>query len=379
MSNELDVEEWASDKAKPPLPNSRGYRVRLWDGDGFDEKRRLDDATPTGAQVLTAFERHPVNEYVLLLLDAGGLHEIAPDETIDIGSRRAERFFAFHTDRTWNAAYNDRRFPWGQPTISEPMVRLIFHIPSTQQLILARKEEEDFPLADCDSVNLDDPGLERIYSQKHAWKLLVQGVLLTFETPKVLVRDALVKAGLDPDSGWTAALKFVGSPREVVDINDTIDLTRKGIEKLWLRPSHINNGDNQPRERRAFPLRALDEKFLIERGEAWETLIDDTKRWFIIRAYTLPEGYKQKHVDIAVLVPPTYPAATLDMFYCAPHLQLSSGRQIPQTQARQSIEGISYQRWSRHRHGDTLWNPATDSLITHIAIIDDAIAREVGD
>lgn len=378
MADEIDIEEWACGDTRTPLPNATSFKVRLWDGDGFDEKRRLADATPTGSQVLTAFDRHPVNEFVLLLLDQSGLHQITPDEVIDIGDRRAERFFAFRADRVWHGAYNDQRFPWGAETISEPLLRLIFRTPDKQQLVLARTGEPDRVLSQDDIVSLDDPGLERIFTQKRSWKLKVQGVLLSFDSPLVLVRDALVKAGIDPDSGWTAALKFVGLPREAVKLTDTIDLSREGIEKLWLRPDHVNNGEAPTGLHRAFPLRPADEAYLQERGEHWETLVEGAQRWFIIRNYNLPDGYRQKTTDIAVLVPPTYPAAELDMFFCSPHLQLTSGQQIPQTQVTQSICGASFQRWSRHRHGATAWNPSTDNLITHIAIIDDAIAREVG-
>lgn len=378
MADEVDTEDWAGGDAHAPLPNADSFGVRLWDGDGFDEKRRLDDATPTGAQVLAAFDLHPVNEFVLLLLDKDGICQIEPDEVIDISERRAERFFAFKTDRVWHATYNDQRFPWGAPNISEPLLRLIFRTPENKNLVLTRRGKKDSILTPDDIVNLDAPGLERIFTQKRSWKLLVQGVLLSFDSPLVVVREALVKAGIDPDSGWTAALKFVGLPREAVKLTDTIDLSRKGIEKLWLRPDHINNGEAPTGLHRAFRLRDEDETYLQGRGEQWETVIDGAQRWFFIRNYALPDGYSQKKTDIAVLIPPTYPAAALDMFFCAPHLQLASGREIPQTQVKQGICGVSFQRWSRHRHGATTWNPSADNLITHIAIIDEAIAREVG-
>ena len=353
MTEDIDIEEWARSSADDPLPAANGFRIRLWDGDGFDEKRRLADATPTGAQVLDAFGRHPVNEYVLLLLDRDGLNEVAPDEIIQIGDRRAERFFAFRTDRLWFGAMNDKRFPWGKPTISETILRLVFRVP------------------------LDDAGLERLFTRKSVWKLLVQGVTLTFDTPKILVKDALVKAGLDPDRGWTAILKFVGLPKEPVALTDTIDLSRKGIEKLWLRPNHVNNGEAPSGLHRAFSLRDEDILYLSQRSLEWDAVVDGGQRWFILRNYPLPPGYRQHEVDIAVLIPPTYPAASLDMFFCAPHLSLVSGRTIPCTQTHQAISGVSFQRWSRHRHADTVWNPAVDSLITHIALIDDAITREV--
>ncbi|MEL7516920.1 MAG: multiubiquitin domain-containing protein [Pseudomonadota bacterium] len=379
MLDEIDIETWARGNAQSPLPVANGYLVRLWDGDGFDEKRRIADATPTGAQVLEAFGRHPVNAHVLLLLDGTGLHEVTPDEVIDIGDRRAERFFVFRSDRLWLASLDEQRFPWGASSITEDLLRLIFRVPAERQIVLSREHEPDCVLQVGQSVDLDSAGVERLFTRPATWKLLVQGITLSFSTPKVVVRDALIKAGLDPDSGWTAILKFVGLPKEPVGLGDVIDLSRKGIEKLWLRPNHVNNGGAPSGLRRDFSVRDEDEAFLQERGLSWEALVDLGQRWCVLRAYPLPAGYRQSEVDIAVLIPPTYPAAALDMFYCFPHLELMNGRPIACTQSRQLIEGSSYQRWSRHRQGDTAWKPNVDSLISHVALIDEAIAREVSE
>jgi len=377
MLHEIDVESWACDDNNAPLPVAESYKVRLWDGEEFDEKRTLSDPVPTGAQILLAFDRKPVNKYILIALEKGGLKEVSPEETICISARRAERFFAFRSDRTWNFEFDGSRFPWGSEDIAERTLRRVFKVQSNEEIVLSREDVADEKLENGDWVNLGSPELERFYTRKKTWKLLVQGVLITSIEPTIIVREALIQAGIDPDKGWTAALKVSGAPREPVKLTDTIDLTRKGIEKLWLRPNHINNGDAQQESRREFSLREEDERYLHARGISWDAIIEQNQRWFLIRKYCLPDGYKQALVDIAVLIPPTYPAAELDMFFCAPHLELCSGREIPQTSSTQMINGISYQRWSRHRSGDTAWNPNIDSLISHIAIIDASIDREV--
>ena len=227
-------------------------------------------------------------------------------------------------------------------------------------------------------VALNDSGLERIYTRRRKWKLKVQDVVLTILTPTIIVKDALVQAGIDPTTGWTAAIKYKDAPREAITLDGVIDLTRKGIEKLWLRPDHIRNGEANQSFLRAFPLREEDEDYLSKSDLKIETIVEGGRRWAILRQVPLPQGYTVGTADIAIEVPPTYPAAQLDMFYCHPHLARKTGGAIPQTQTSQSIEGKSYQRWSRHREGATAWNPASDSIITHIAIITDAIAKEVG-
>ena len=37
MSDAIDLEQYAAGTRSQPIPESNHYRVRLWDGDGFDE------------------------------------------------------------------------------------------------------------------------------------------------------------------------------------------------------------------------------------------------------------------------------------------------------------------------------------------------------
>jgi hypothetical protein len=61
------------------------------------------------------------------------------------------------------------------------------------------------------------------------------------------------------------------------------------------------------------------------------------------------------------------------MFYCHPPLALASGQAIPGVEHSETILGGRYQRWSRHRQ----WDSARDRLATHLALIDEALRREV--
>src|SRR3546814_21166129 len=85
----MRISDWSSDVCSSDLR----YRVRLWDGDGFDEKRVLTDPMPTGRQILDLFDRAPADEHVLLMLSrSSGLALIDLAATINIRSRGAERF-----------------------------------------------------------------------------------------------------------------------------------------------------------------------------------------------------------------------------------------------------------------------------------------------
>lgn len=210
------------------------------------------------------------------------------------------------------------------------------------------------------------------------WTLNVQGVRLDVDAPTITVRDALSQAGFDPNQGWLIFLKVSGGPKEAVELSTTIDLTRPGIEKLRLTPREVNNGEAAPAPRRAFALLDADETYLQLLGQAWETVIDANRRWLLIRDYPLPGGYTTDRTTLALEIPNTYPSAQIDMFYTYPPASLASGRAIDRTQVRAVIGGCEYHGWSRHRGPASPWNPATDNVVTHLALVESALAKEVG-
>lgn len=206
------------------------------------------------------------------------------------------------------------------------------------------------------------------------WKLNVQGVMIESPHPEITVRHAIKEAGFNPDAPWIIVLKIVGEPKREVDLSFVIDLRHEGIEKLRLTPRQINNGEATAGRRTDFAMLPQDEEHLDRLGLRWETLIDAGRRWLIIRSYPVPTGYRSTTTDIAVEVPVSYPGAQLDMFYCNPPLALHTGAVIAQTQHMEPVTGLLFQRWSRHRQ----WNPARDTLATHLALVDESLRREVG-
>ncbi len=205
------------------------------------------------------------------------------------------------------------------------------------------------------------------------WKLNVQGVIIESRPPTILVRDALKKAGFDPDAGWIIVLKVAGEPRKEVDLSTIIDLRHPGIEKLRLTPRQINNGEAAAPRRHDFAVLPQDEAHFDRLGLRWETILDGGRRWLVIRAYPLPVGYTVTATDIAIEVPVSYPGAQLDMFYCYPRLALANGQPIPQVQHIEPVMGIGFQRWSRHRQ----WDSARDNATTHLALVEESLRREV--
>jgi hypothetical protein len=232
---------------------------------------------------------------------------------------------------------------------------------------MTKDKDPDDKHDDDRGPDADRPGREP------RWRLNVQGVPIESRKPEIVVREAITLAGFDPDAPWIIVLKTSGGPKKEVGLNDAIDLRLPGIEKIRLTPRQIDNGESVCQPRLAFALLPQDMTFLDRRGLRWETALDGPRRWLLIYDYPLPAGYSISAFTLAIEVPATYPAAQLDMFYCQPFLTRAAGGVIAQTEHVETIFGARYQRWSRHRP----WDPARDTLATHLALVDESLLREV--
>lgn len=340
---------------------------------------KTNDAVLSGRQIRESAGLSPASDYILIKVGEGSGQSIGLDETIDLRINEQPSFISFCSDRVYHFTVNERGFEWGADKITVSDLRKYADISDSETLFLERIDAPDKQLTNDGSIQLASKGVERISSRKPFWKLNVQGVLLTLTTPMVVVKDALAQAGFDPDKGWIAILKRKGEAKLQVALTDTIDLTHPGIEKLRLTPAQINNGEALSAPRREFVLLEKDEAYLNERGLVWETYVEGGRRWLLLRNFILPEGFNHAVIDIAIDIPPTYPRSEIDMFHCFPYLTLKSGATIGETSGRTDISGQTYQQWSRHLNGQTRWNPATDSVMTHVAVIEASLLKEVGE
>ena len=127
--------------------------------------------------------------------------------------------------------------------------------------------------------------------------------------------------------------------------------------------------------RRDFDLLPRDEKFLEEYGLPWET-ISEGSQWVLIHEFPTHDGYNHPRVTAAIRMETGYPNTELHMVYFFPVLARKDGREIGATQAKQVIDGKTYQRWSRHRTAQNPWRPGVDGVDTHVFLIEDWLARE---
>lgn len=336
----------------------------------------LDDRTPTGAQVAEAAGFAPGQPAtVLQFLASGDLEDVRPTEKVELTA--GKRFIVVLSDRAYRFTLDGRRFDWPASAITGAVLRALGHIAEGKAIYLERQHEPDREVTDADSIELSAAGVERFRSRNAQWVLDVQGHRITSDAPTIVVRDAMTKAGFDPTLRWHIFLKVAGQPKQPVELDTVIDLRTPGIERLRLTPKNVNNGEAAVSVRRDFALLEADEAFLDRRFPEWETVIEAGHRWLIIPNYPVPQEYRIEEVLLALEIPPPYPAAQVDMFFVAPPLLLPGGGAPPATEARVVIRGTTFQRWSRHRGDVYPWNPATDTVITHLALVESAIAKEV--
>ncbi len=337
----------------------------------------LTDATPTGAQIACAAGFNPGQQAsVLLLLPNGDLEDIRPDEVVDL-SQKTGRFIIVESDRSYRLTIDGKRIDWPCGIISGSVIRQLGQVQGDKAIYFERREQADKLIGDNETIDLDRSGVEAFYSRAATWGLNVQGVRLEVATPTIVVSDAMARAGFDINQGWHIFLKIVGQPKQAIELSTVVDLRTTGIEKIRLTPKDVSNGEKALAVRRDFALLDVDENFLDERFAHWETVLDNQRRWLLIYGYPVPQGYNVRCVTLALDVPPSYPGAQIDMFYVSPHLSLSSGQALACTEAQEAINGAPYQRWSRHRTAASEWRPDTDNVITHLALVESALAAEV--
>lgn len=352
-----------------------GHTIEVADQNLVFRQLVINDLTPTGAQIAHAAGFTPAQQATVLhFLPDGDLEDVRPNETVDL-TRGDRRFVVVETDTIYLLTVNGERFEWPSRLISGAVLRKLGKVSPEDELLLDRTDEPDRVIEARDLVDLGKGGIEAFVSRKPTWKLNVQGVVLKLHQPTIVVRQALTDAGFNPDQGWQIFLIVQGQPKKAVTLNDTVDLRTPGIEKLRLTPSGVHNGEAVASSKREFAVLGVDESYLNSLGYHWETLIEGNARWLLINNYPVPAGYTSRSVVLALLVPPTYPTAPIDMFYTNPPLKLVSGRAIDRANQSAVIRGAAFNGWSRHRP----WNPAVDNVVSQLAMVEAAIAKEIGE
>jgi hypothetical protein len=204
-----------------------------------------------------------------------------------------------------------------------------------------------------------------------------------FDTDKEEITGAeiLERAGLVPVKDYRLRKKRRHGPPEEVKPEEIVHLREHGVERFVAQHKHVQDGRGGRSE---FAVGEEDRDFLDGLGLKWEALKvpvpngPGPRLWIVIYQVPIPGGFNVSVADVAIEIAPGYPSAQLDMASFNPPLALRTGRTIACVQAVEKIDGLDWQRWSRHRTGSCVWKPGVDNLESHFAYVQDWLVRELG-
>jgi hypothetical protein len=335
---------------------------------------------PSGSEILAA-AGVPINadQRVFQVLHSGGMEDIRRDERANL--LLGNVFVIAASDNLFPFTINDKAYTWPFRLVSGAIVAKLAGVDDQHEVELVRHSVAKI-ISPTDLVDLSLPGIEHLRTivKQREWKLKVQGVIIKSATPTIVVRNAMIEAGFDITKGWTIFLIVKGHPKQPLTLDSIVDLRAPGIEKIRLMTGNVGNGESQQQTlRREFKLLPVDVEYLEDLDKPWETIMTGERRWLVIRDYELAEGFMPRRVNFALDIPKTYPAAQIDMFYFSPWVTFADGGEIASTQVRETIDGVTYQGWSRHRNAPPAWDPSTDNVMTHMALVEFCLGKELGE
>ena len=119
-----------------------------------------------------------------------------------------------------------------------------------------------------------------------------------------------------------------------------------------------------------------DVAYLNTSHPGWHVLRDGAASWLVLPEYVLPEGYNHRVATALVRIEPSYPDTQIDMVFFNPLLARSDGKAIGATGGRRTVNGTSFQQWSRHRTRHNPWRPGVDDIESHMLLVRHWLERE---
>lgn len=210
-----------------------------------------------------------------------------------------------------------------------------------------------------------------------AYKLKIDGKMFDVQDRYVTGRNILVLANKTPLTDYGVALQEHGHNMRTIGLDEAVDLDAPGVEKFVTFHTGHSDGEEGPKGPFTFDLPTEDQDYAHRLSDKMERVLDRGRRWVLLHEFSVPEGYNLDKVTAAVMLPIGYPQSAPDMVYFYPPLSLSSGKKIHAAEATETIQGETYQRWSRHFLPQEPWRPGIDSLETYALMISGWLEREV--
>jgi hypothetical protein len=215
-------------------------------------------------------------------------------------------------------------------------------------------------------------GNEAPHAKQYAFRVDKERVVV--HAPTITGTEILAKVGKTPE-GFKLYQHKRGHQPILIGPDQVVNLREPGVERFTTMPKDTTEGRAGTCLRQDFRLPESDEAYLQGLGLTWEALLEGASRWLIIHEWTIPAGYNQGQVSIALLIPANYSDSQIDMVYFKQHLARTDGRPIGALSTQQ-IGGVEWQRWSRHRTGANPWRIRIDDVASHLSLVDEWLRRE---
>ena len=221
-----------------------------------------------------------------------------------------------------------------------------------------------------DYVDLEECGKhDRRPPKSHKYRIRVDGQKYAIDA--MAITGAAILALVGKTFGkWSLNQKSKGGKREPIKSDESVDLSKRGIERFETVSVQSTQGDGN----NSLILPPEDSEYLeANYSGRWEMIPSDgAKSGVVIRGFFLSPGYTAEQADLLIIIPQGYPGAALDMFYFSPPLQKKNGNQINALVMKTHFDR-EWQRWSRHYS----WTLGEDNLIKHIERIKKILEQEV--
>jgi hypothetical protein len=111
---------------------------------------------------------------------------------------------------------------------------------------------------------------------------------------------------------------------------------------------------------------------LGEQGYTVEVIEQGSEIGIVFHNYPIPDSiWNRETVDLLVITHPSYPNAKMDMFWVDPAIARKDGGAINGGTNAGKL-GKTWQQFSWHVQS---WNPAHDSLITYLDVVNERLRR----
>lgn len=119
-----------------------------------------------------------------------------------------------------------------------------------------------------------------------------------------------------------------------------------------------------------------DRAFLEGKGYEFEITPESGLVCVVIRRFRLPTGYTPDVTDLLLRLPPGFPDAQPDMYWCDPAVRIAATGEYPLAadQFEQHL-GRNWQRFSRHLPAG-VWQPGRDTLESYLTLIRADLGRQ---